>query len=95
MNEMLVGAIATSSFIAGLFFLRFWKSTQDRFFLFFALSFLIEAANRIFLVTCFNLSEESPLYYLIRFITYAFIMLAILEKNKRTKQDEKGKEKAK
>jgi hypothetical protein len=86
MNEMLVGAIATSSFIASLFFLRFWKSTQDRFFLYFALSFLIEAANRVFLVVCFNLSEESPIYYVIRFISYAFIILAIIEKNKQSKQ---------
>lgn len=86
MNEMLIGAIGTSSFIVSLFFLRFWKSTQDRFFLFFALSFLIEAANRVFLVICFNLSEESPIYYVIRVVSYAFIILAILEKNKQSKQ---------
>lgn len=89
MNEMLIGAIATSSFIVSLFFLRFWKSTQDRFFLYFALSFLIEAVNRVFLVICFNLSEESPLYYLIRFIAYTFIIMAILEKNKQHKLKEK------
>lgn len=88
MNEMLIGAIATSSFIASLFFLRFWKATQDRFFLFFALSFLIESANRVFLVICFNLSEESPIYYVIRFISYAFIIFAILEKNRRSKHKE-------
>lgn len=86
MSEFLVGAIATCSFIASLFFLRFWKSTQDRFFLFFALSFFIEAANRLFLVLCFDLREGSPLYYFIRFIAYAFIILAILEKNKQRNQ---------
>jgi uncharacterized membrane protein HdeD (DUF308 family) len=43
---MLFGAIPMASLIAGLFFLRFWKDTGDRFFLFFAVSFLIEGVNR-------------------------------------------------
>ncbi|HEX6435777.1 MAG TPA: DUF5985 family protein [Candidatus Binatia bacterium] len=43
MDFMLLGAISMASLIAGLFFLRFWKDTGDRFFLFFAVSFLIEA----------------------------------------------------
>ena len=34
MNDMLLGAIAMASLIAGLFFLRFWKSSGDRFFYF-------------------------------------------------------------
>ena len=47
MEAILVGAIAAMSLVAALFFLRYWKSTRDRFFLFFALSFFIEAANRV------------------------------------------------
>ena len=39
MDFMLLGAISMASLIAGLFFLRFWKDTGDRFFLFFAVSF--------------------------------------------------------
>ena len=46
MNHMLLGGIAIGSFIAGLFFLRYWRSTRDRFFLFFMLAFWIEAINR-------------------------------------------------
>ena len=42
MDFMLWGAISMASLVAGLFFLRFWKDTGDRFFLFFAVSFLIE-----------------------------------------------------
>ncbi len=86
MHEMLIGAIAACSFIAGLFFLRFWRTTQDRFFLFFALSFLIESANRISLVIFFDLREGSPIYYLIRFLAYSFIIFAILEKNRQQRQ---------
>ena len=82
MNEMLIGAIATACFVIGLFFLRFWKTTNDGFFLFFALSFLIEGANRLSLYL-FELQEFSPTYYVIRLISYGFIIVAILKKNKR------------
>lgn len=92
MSELFIGAIATAFFIAGLFFLRFWKTTQDRFFLFFALSFLIECANRISLVLYFGLEEESPHYYLIRLVAYGFIIIAILEKNKQNKQKNANKQ---
>jgi hypothetical protein len=85
MNEMLLGAIAACSLIIGLFFLRFWKTTHDRFFLFFALSFLIEGANRVALYFFFELREASPVYYLIRLVAYGFIIVAILEKNKKQK----------
>ena len=47
MDQMLSGAIATASLVASLFFFRFWRQTRDRFFLWFALSFWIEAANRV------------------------------------------------
>ncbi len=85
MNEMLIGAIAACCFVIGLFFLRFWKTTRDNFFLFFALSFLLEGANRVSLVMFFNMGEASPSYYLIKVSSYSFIIVAILVKNKRQK----------
>jgi hypothetical protein len=85
MNEMLLGAIATCSIIIGLFFLRFWKTTGDRFFLFFALSFLIEGVNRVALYFFFDLRETSAIYYLIKLVVYGLIIVAILEKNKKQK----------
>lgn len=87
MNEMLIGAIAASCLIIGLFFLRYWKTSGDKFFLYFAMSFLIEAANRISLSVFFDLKEASPIYYLIRLLAYAFIIFAIIEKNKRRNQE--------
>jgi hypothetical protein len=81
MNEMLVGAIATVSMIAGLFFLRFWKSTRDRFFLYFALSFFIEGVNRFLSGFMGWLREEAPACYLVRLVAYGLILLAILDKN--------------
>lgn len=83
MNELLAGGIATASLIAGLFFLRFWRTTRDRFFLFFALSFLMEGVNRFALYTFAGLNDQSPIYYLIRLVAYGFILWAIVEKNLR------------
>ncbi|MCR4338003.1 MAG: DUF5985 family protein [Candidatus Omnitrophica bacterium] len=84
MQDILLGAIAMASFVAGLFFLRFWKSTKDRFFLFFAIAFWIEAINRVILGLV-ELSENFPIFYLIRFLAFALILFAILDKNQAKK----------
>lgn len=82
MNEMLIGAIAMASMVAGLFFLRFWRSTGDRFFLFFALSFFIEGVNRVVLAPVAQDNDGTPAYYLIRLLAYGLILYAILDKNR-------------
>jgi hypothetical protein len=82
MNDMLLGAIAMASLVASLFFLRFWRSTGDRFFLFFALSFMIDGLNRILLAPGSPSTEDAPAYYLIRLLSYAFILYAIWDKNR-------------
>ena len=85
MNEMMIGAIAACCIVIGLFFLRFWRSTRDIFFLFFALSFFLDGLNRVSLVLFSNLQETSPSYYAVRVVSYSFIIIAILMKNKRRK----------
>jgi hypothetical protein len=81
MNLLLLGAIAMACLIAGLFFLRFWKQTRDRFFLFFAISFFIEGINRAALGMTGNPNEGQPFFYFVRFLSYVFILFAILSKN--------------
>lgn len=81
LNYMLLGGIATATVIAGFLFMRFWRSTGDRFFLLFGLSFLIEGVNRILLGITGGLNEGSPGYYLVRLLAYALILVAILDKN--------------
>lgn len=83
MNELLAGGIATASLLAGLFFFRFWRSTRDRFFLFFALSFAIEGVNRFVLYSVAGLDDNSPIYYLIRLVAYGLILAAIIDKNRK------------
>lgn len=81
MTELLAGAIAMASLTIALFFLRFWRSSSDRFFLYFALSFAIEGLHRIYAVLRDQNGEDSPLHYLIRLLAYGLILWAILEKN--------------
>jgi predicted small integral membrane protein len=85
MDEMLVGGIAVGSFVAGLFFLRYWRSTGDRFFLFFMLSFWIEAANRVHMaMNQAWTADAAPVHYLVRLVSYGLILWAIWEKNRPT-----------
>ena len=82
MQQMLMGAIAAGWVVAGLFFFRFWRQTQDRFFLFFALSFWLEAGNRVALGVLLNAREDNPLFYGLRVVAYGLILLAIWQKNR-------------
>lgn len=82
MNTMLLGAIVMASSVIGLFFLRFWRSTGDRFFLFFALSFIIDAVNRLALGPSSQMEDNSPFYYIIRLVSYGLILFAIYDKNR-------------
>lgn len=81
MEQVIMGAIAAGSAFAGLFFFRFWWHTRDRFFLYFAGSFWLEAANRVALALVEHADEQEPLFYLIRLIAYGLILAAIWQKN--------------
>jgi threonine/homoserine efflux transporter RhtA len=82
MEAMLSGAIAMGSAVIGLFFFRYWRRTRDGFFLLFAASFWIEAGNRVALVTFPHASEDEPVFYMVRLLAYALILLAIWRKNR-------------
>lgn len=85
MNQLLLGAIAMSSITIGLFFLRFWKKTRDRFFLFFAVAFGLEGLNRAMLGLFQSSSENEPIFYLVRLLSFVLILIAIVDKNRLTK----------
>jgi len=81
MDYLMAGAIAMASMTIALFFLRFWRNSGDRFFLYFALSFAIEGLHRLYAVIQDGGGEDSPLHYLIRLLAYGLILWAILDKN--------------
>ncbi|HWI41528.1 MAG TPA: DUF5985 family protein [Verrucomicrobiae bacterium] len=83
MIQVMFGAIAMASVVAGLFFVRFWQATRDRFFIFLALSFLVEGINRSLLGVLTDQKEGSPVFSLIRLASYLLIITAIVDKNRR------------
>ena len=82
MLQMMSGAIAFGWLLAGLFFFRFWRQTRDPFFIWFALSFWLEAINRTFLGMYVDTQEDSPLFYGLRVVSYGLILFAIWQKNR-------------
>ena len=80
--SLLTGAVSMASFVAMLFFLRYWRQTRDGYFLLFAISFGLDAATRAVL-GLWQLSEETePLVYLARLLTFGLIIVAIVQKNR-------------
>jgi hypothetical protein len=80
--SVLMGAVAMASFVATLFFLRFWRQTRDGFFLLFAVAFGLDAATRSVLGLGQVSDEAEPLFYLARLVTFALIIVAIIQKNR-------------
>ncbi|MFZ0631496.1 MAG: DUF5985 family protein [Acidobacteriaceae bacterium] len=80
----LLGVIATTSILAGVFFLRFWKDTRDSLFLAFALAFLIEGVNRSFRIFFAHPGEASPWVFLVRAFAFLIILAGIVNKNRQS-----------
>jgi uncharacterized membrane protein HdeD (DUF308 family) len=76
-----VGVIVTSSIMAGVFFLKFWKRTRDFLFLAFAIAFLIEGLDRACVMMVARPNEGSPWIYLVHLLASGLILVAILKKN--------------
>jgi uncharacterized membrane protein HdeD (DUF308 family) len=77
----LLGIIATSSVMAGIFFLKFWKHTRDFLFLAFAIAFIIEGFSRASVMFLAKPNEGSPWIYLVRLLASLLILIAIVKKN--------------
>jgi len=80
-SPLLSGALVLGSCLVGLHFLRFWKTTRDNFFLYFALSFFIQGAQWLHSGLNADTSDYSPVYYLARLLAYGLIAWAILRRN--------------
>lgn len=82
MDDFLSGASFVAAATIALFFLRFWRESDDRFFALFALAFAIFAANRIALTALEDESEARTIVYLARAAAFGLIVLAIVDKNR-------------
>ena len=83
----LFGALTVLSLTACLFFVRYWKSSGDRFFLFFAVAFAALGANWALLVGRDPSDEYTPYFYLLRLFAFLLILAGIADKNRRASAD--------
>ena len=79
----LLGILTMGSLTCGLFLLRFYSQTGDRLFLIFAVAFGVLAAHWAVLVLLPLEGENRPLAYILRLVAFGFILLAIIDKNRR------------
>lgn len=83
MNQFLWGALATSSWVAGLFFLRFWSVSRDRFFLFFFGAFWSFSLNWAWLALANPPQETKHYAFIVRLVAFVLIIVGIVDKNRR------------
>ena len=78
----LAGAAMMGASVVSLHFLKFWKKTRDRLFLFFGLAFGFMALERTVLFWFIDPSiEYRSLVYILRLISFVLILWAIVDKN--------------
>lgn len=80
----LEGVIATTSLVAGLFFLRYWRDTRDTLFLAFSVAFSIEGINRTVRIFFVPPNEASPWVFIVRCFAFLIILAGIVNKNRRS-----------
>jgi hypothetical protein len=83
LNEYFAGAASISLLVIALFFLRFWKRTHDRLFLFFAAAFFILMVERIVRALMTVDNEWAPYVYSIRLAGFVLIIVGVVDKNRR------------
>lgn len=86
MNEFLSGVLVVLSLAIAAFQVRFWRTTRDRLFLFFALAFVLLSVTRGGLFIVGDESETRSYFYLVRFVAFMAIIAAVIDKNRRTRR---------
>jgi len=81
MIDFLSGAVTLAYFLAGLFFLRFWRKTKERLFLHFAIAFWLFMLNQVAVSIAEASDEQSGYYYVLRVLGFTLILFSILDKN--------------
>ena len=75
------GAIMLGYAVVALFFLRFWRRTRERLFVWFALAFAILAAERALLLAPGSWTHQ-PAVYCTRLVAFLMIAGAIWDQNR-------------
>jgi len=90
-STFLFGITFTTFMFSGIFFLKFWLASRDKFFLFFCVACWLLGFERLVLGVLTeqhvgpHQAEISIWVYLIRLLAFSVIIAAIIVKNRSTK----------
>lgn len=80
---LLSGALVAGYLTAGLCFLRFWRTSRDTLFAYFAAAFWLLALQRGLLALGGESFESQTPLYVLRLAAYLLLLGAIVSKNRR------------
>jgi len=84
LHVFLAGLQVMVAFVIGLWFLKFWRLSRDRFFVWFAAAFWMFGLGLVVRTFDVGLSEHADLVFLPRLAGYLMILIAILDKNRQS-----------
>lgn len=80
------GALSLACFVVGLKFLKYWKLSRDRFFIFFSMAFWVFSVGwgvRAFV----DGGDQQHLIFLPRLLGFLLILVGIFDKNRRSARE--------
>ena len=80
------GMIAMACFVVGLVFLKYWRLSRDRFFIWFAAAFWAFMIGWVLKLVGPDYQEHTHYLYLPRLVGFLMISMAILLKNRRPRE---------
>jgi len=83
-REFIWGLLTMETTVAAVFFLRNWRISGERLFLYFALAFTAMAVNWIGLSSVDPRRELVHYVYLFRLLAFVLIIVGIIDKNRRS-----------
>jgi uncharacterized membrane protein HdeD (DUF308 family) len=82
MYQLISGAVMMGSWVAALFFFRFWRKSRDPLFYIFGLAFILMGCERMILGFKSSPNEAELEFYLIRISAFFLIIIGIIQKNR-------------
>lgn len=79
----IAGMQVMACFVIGLHFLKFWRLSKDRFFIWFAVGFWTFGIGWVLRAVHPGASEHGYWGYVPRLVAFSMIIIAILDKNRR------------
>jgi hypothetical protein len=87
LKVLLNGAVMMGYGVVALFFLRYWRTSHDRLFGFFALAFAIMGANSA-AIALLRVNDERTYYlYVARLLAFLVLLYGIWDKNRARGKD--------